>query len=94
MDMKEIRELLQRKLHYPAETPLVWLTTGQMGWALMREENELRVPRDEIEGKDVLRRLAPMISTFVREQWPTASQSPETARGQLLQRAWVQGGRT
>ena len=37
MDVKEVRELLRRKLHYPAETSLVWLTTGQMGWALVRE---------------------------------------------------------
>ena len=29
MDVNEIRELLQRKLHYPAEIPLVWLTTGK-----------------------------------------------------------------
>jgi hypothetical protein len=46
-----------------------WLTTGQMGWALTREENEVINAKDKREGKPVARQLAPMISKFIRAQW-------------------------
>jgi hypothetical protein len=45
------------------------LATGQMGWALTREANEIVSEKDEREGNPVARQLAPMISTFIRAQW-------------------------
>ena len=63
--IQEIRTLLSSQ-HDDAKR---WLITRQMGWALTREENELVNARDEREGKPVARRLAPMISEFIRAQW-------------------------
>jgi hypothetical protein len=55
-------------LHSQPEDTTRWLTTSQMGWALTREGNEIINERDEREGRQVARRLAPMISTFIRAQ--------------------------
>jgi hypothetical protein len=55
-------------LHSQPEDTTRWLTTSQMGWALTREENEIINERDEREGRQVARRLAPMISAFIRAQ--------------------------
>jgi hypothetical protein len=61
----EIRKLLSSQ----PDDMKRWLTTGQMGWALTREENEVVNEKDEREGKPVARQLAPMISTFIRAKW-------------------------
>ena len=61
--MQEVRDLLQGQL---GETR-TWLTTGQMGWSLSSERNEIRNARDEMEGKPTARGLAPAISTYIRE---------------------------
>jgi hypothetical protein len=55
-------------LHSQPEDTTQWLTTSQMGWALTREENEIINERDKQEGRQVARRLAPMIST-VKGWW-------------------------
>ncbi len=61
--MQEVRDLLQGQL----EETRTWLTTGQMGWSLSSERNEIRNARDEMEGKPTARGLAPAISTYIRE---------------------------
>jgi hypothetical protein len=55
--IQEIRTLLRSQ----PEDAKRWLTTGQIGWALTREENEVINAKDEREGKPVARQLAPMI---------------------------------
>jgi hypothetical protein len=60
--IQEIRTLLQSQ----PEDAKQLLTTGQMGWALTREENEVINAKDEREGKPVARQLAQMISKFIR----------------------------
>jgi hypothetical protein len=42
---------------------------GPDGMALTREENEVINAKDEREGKQVARQLAPMISKIIRAQW-------------------------
>jgi hypothetical protein len=60
---------IRTRLRSQPEDAKRWLTTGQMGWALTREENEVLNTKDEREGKTVARQLAPMISKFIRAQW-------------------------
>ena len=61
----EIRTLLRSQ----PEDAKRWLTTGQMGWVLTREENEVINAKDEREGKPVARQLAPKFSKFIMVQW-------------------------
>ncbi len=82
--IQDIRQLLSVQ---PEEMKR-WLTTSQMGWALMREENELVNEKDECEGKPVARQLAPMISKFIRAQWESEGmENVDDERRQLLEEA-------
>jgi hypothetical protein len=56
--MAEIRALLCSQ----PEDAQRWLTTSQMGWALTRERNEITNEKDERDGKQVSRQLAPIIA--------------------------------
>jgi hypothetical protein len=51
--IQEIRTLLRSQ----PEDAKRWLTTGQMGWALTRVQNEVINEKDEREGKPVARQL-------------------------------------
>ena len=88
--MQEVRDLLQGQL---GETR-TWLTTGQMGWSLSSERNEIRNARDEMEGKPTARGLAPAISTYIREMneevVSLADQDKQEVimEAQLLDQAW------
>ena len=80
----EIQELLNSQ----PEDMKRWLTTSQMGWALTREENEVVKEKDEREGKPVARRLAPMISTFIRAQWESEEvEDVDDERRQIFEEA-------
>ena len=80
----EIQELLNSQ----PEDMKRWLTTSQMGWALTREENEVVKEKDEHEGKPVARRLAPMISTFIRAQWESEEvEDVDDERRQIFEEA-------
>jgi hypothetical protein len=75
-------------LHSQPEDTTRCLTTSQMGWALTREENEIINERDEREGRQVARRLAPMISTFIRAQWESGElEDVDDERRQILEEA-------
>jgi len=75
-------------LHSQPEYTTRWLTTSQMGWALTREENDIINERDEREGRQVARRLAPMISTFMRAQVALGElEDVDDERGQILEEA-------
>ena len=64
------------------------VTTSQMGWALTREENEIINERDEREGRQVARRLAPMISAFIRAQVASGElEDVDDERRQILEEA-------
>jgi hypothetical protein len=59
-----------------------------MGWALMREENEIINEKDEREGRPVARQLAPMISTFIRALWESGElEDVDDERRQILEEA-------
>jgi hypothetical protein len=59
-----------------------------MGWALTREENEIINERDEREGRQVARRLAPMISAFMRAQVASGElEDVDDERRQILEEA-------
>ena len=47
--IQEIRTFLR----FQPEDAKRWITTGQLGWALTREENEVINAKDEREGKPV-----------------------------------------
>jgi len=80
----EIQELLNSQ----PEDMKRWLTTSQMGWALTREENEVVNEKDEREGKPVARRLAPMVSTFIRAQGESEEvEDVDDERRQILEEA-------
>jgi hypothetical protein len=82
--ISEMRTLL----HSQPEDTTLWLTTSQMGWALTSEENEIINERDEREGRPVARRLAPMISTFIRTQWESGElEDVDDERRQILEEA-------
>jgi hypothetical protein len=82
--IQEIRTLLRSQ----PEDAKLWLTTGQMGWALTREENEVINARDEREGKPVARQLAPIISKFIRAQWESEElEDVDDERRQTLKEA-------
>jgi hypothetical protein len=64
------------------------LATGQMRWALTREENEVINAKDEREGKPVARQLASMISKFIRAQWESEElEGVDDERRQTLEEA-------
>ncbi len=80
----EIQELLNSQ----PEDMKRWLITIQMGWALTREENEVVNEKDECEGKPVARRLAPMVSTFIRAQGESEEvEDVDDERRQILEEA-------
>jgi len=82
--IQDIRQLLSVQ----PEDVKRWLTTSQMGWALIREENEVVNEKDEREGKPVARQLAPMISKFIRAQWESKEmENVDDERRQLLEEA-------
>jgi hypothetical protein len=82
--IQEIQELLNSQ----PEDMKRWLTTSQMGWALTREENEVVNEKDEREGKQVARQLAPTISTFIRAQWESEEvEDVDDERRQTLEEA-------
>ena len=64
------------------------LATGQMRWALTREENEVINAKDEREGQPVARQLALMISKFIRAQWESEElEGVDDERRQILEEA-------
>ena len=80
----EIRTLLRSQ---PEDTTR-WLTASQMGWALTREENHIINEKDEREGKPVAKKVAPMISTFIRAQWESGElEDVDDERRQILEEA-------
>ena len=82
--IQEIQELLNSQ----PEDMKRWLITIQMGWALTREENEVVNEKDECEGKPVARRLAPMVSTFIRAQGESEEvEDVDDERRQILEEA-------
>ena len=75
-------------LHSQPEDTARWLTTSQMGWALTREENEIINERDERKVRQVARRLAPMISAFIRAQVASGElEDVDDERRQILEEA-------
>jgi hypothetical protein len=82
--IQEIRTLLRSQ----PEDAKRWLTTGQMGWALTREENEVINAKDEREGKPVARQIALMISKFIRAQCESEElEDVDDERRQILEGA-------
>ena len=65
LDVGQLRRVLADTREIDEQEMEVWLTTGQMGYPLETEQDEIRHWRDEIEGKRTGRWLAPQISTFL-----------------------------
>ena len=65
LDVPLLRNILKDMQHPHNETCTRWLTTSQMGFAVMREQNEVDSGRDIAWGKPTARWLAPQ-ATKVR----------------------------
>jgi hypothetical protein len=78
---------------------LLWLTTREMGFALEREENEIKETRDCKEGKRIARRVVTQASVFIKE-WSRETDDAETERqglkeeGQEMQDEWGETSET
>jgi hypothetical protein len=60
------RAVIRLETELPQREAEVWMTTSQMGYSLEGEETELVDERDDAEGKETARFLAPEISNFIR----------------------------
>ena len=69
----------------------MWMTTSQMGYSLEREETELVDERDNAEGKETARFLAPEISNFIRRQVRTGLKGCGTGmdKDEICEAAWL-----
>ena len=65
LDAGQLRQILEATMTIDEHETEVWLTTSQMGYPLTVEEDEIRHWRDEIEGRQTGRWLAPQISAFI-----------------------------
>ena len=80
----EIRGLLRDQPGYGQ----MWLTTGQMGWSLVQERNEIVNAQDNMEGKPTARKLAPAISSYIRGLSDEAFHTTDRERKETLAAAW------
>jgi ribonuclease HI len=85
------KEVVQRETELPQGVAELWMTTGQMGYSLEREETELVDERDDAEGKETARFLAPEISNFIRRQLWTelGGDGTEMDKNETLEAAWL-----
>ena len=58
------RTVIQLETELPQGEAELWMTTSQMEYSLEREETELVGERDDAEGKETARFLAPEISNL------------------------------
>ena len=67
------------------------MTTSQMGHSLEREETELVDEKDDLEGKETARFLAPEISKFIRRQVRTSLKGCGKGmdKDEIFEAAWL-----
>ena len=65
LDVGQLRQILKDTMAVEEHEMEVWLTTSQMGYPLTVDEDEIQHWRDEIEGRQTGRWLAPQISAFI-----------------------------
>ena len=65
LDVGQLRQILKDTMTVEEHEMEVWLTTSQMGYPLTVDEDEIQHWRDEIEGRQTGRWLAPQISAFI-----------------------------
>ena len=64
LPMSDIRKLLTVKNEAPEDSAQLWLSTADMGYALDAEDGEITCPKDDRQGKQIYRYLAPAISRY------------------------------
>ena len=64
----DILQLLDFNITQCHQPRYAWLTTNQMGFALVPEDNEVHSRKDLLEGRPTARMLAPMASAYIRER--------------------------
>ena len=64
LPMSNIRKLLTVKREAPEDSAQLWLSTADMGYALDAEDGEISCPKDDRQGKQIYRYLAPAISRY------------------------------
>ena len=64
LPMLNIRKLLTVKSEAPEDSAQLWLSTADMGYALDAEDGEILCPKDDRQGKQIYRYLAPAISRY------------------------------
>ena len=65
MDAGMLRQVLQYTSALAEIDMMLWLTTGEMGYALEAEHTELVEERDAREGRETGRWVAPQIEVFL-----------------------------
>ena len=85
------RKVIQLETQLPQEEAEVWMTTSQMGHSLEREETELVDEKDDLEGKETARFLAPEISKFIRRQVRTSLKGGGNGmdKDEIFEAAWL-----
>ena len=94
VDGPGLKHILRISRDHPAEGMEVWLTTGQMGFAVEREEDELGAEEDLAAQIPTSRYLAPQISAFIqrlREQGTTTMPADIWEALEALEDTWGRG---